>query len=99
MRDTSAAPDAHRVRPARTGISDTKMVDTAGARINKVDPNPARDLDHTRVTEDIVDAGAIAGVTVLDNERVRAASDHRPKQLRLRRSRLPRTPFERQRVV
>jgi hypothetical protein len=76
-----------------------KLPFTPTTGYHKVDPNPARDLDHTRVTEDIVNAGAIVGVTVLDNERVRAASDHRPKQLRLRRSRLPRTPFQRQRVV
>lgn len=59
-----------------------------------IDPFPARDLDHTRVTQDIVDAGAIIDVTVLDNERVRSASDHRPKRLRLCRSRLPRTPID-----
>lgn len=58
---------------------------------HKVDPYPDRDLDHTRVTKNIVEAGAIAEVTVLDNDRVRAASDHRPKRLRLKRSRLPRT--------
>lgn len=59
-----------------------------------VDPFPDRDLDHTRVTQDIVDAGAIIDVRVLNNKRVRTVSDHRPKRLRLKRSRLPRTPFE-----
>jgi hypothetical protein len=54
-------------------------------------PFPDRDLDHLRVTQDIVNAEAIVEVTVLDNERVRVAGDHRPKHLRLRRSRLPRT--------
>ncbi|HEY3690466.1 MAG TPA: hypothetical protein VGL46_09200 [Pseudonocardiaceae bacterium] len=58
---------------------------------HRVDPNPPRDLDHIRLTEDIRDSGAIVGVRVLDNKRVRVASDHKPKQARLKRSLLPRT--------
>ena len=69
-------------------VLDLPVTPTTG--YHPVDPFPPRDLDHTRVTRDIATAGAIVSVTVLDSPAIRAASDHRPKQLRLSRTQLPR---------
>ncbi|WP_280453264.1 hypothetical protein [Nocardia cyriacigeorgica] len=70
-----------------TAVLGLPVVPTTG--YHPVDPYGPRDLDHLRVNTALL--GALADVTVVDTDDVRASSDHRPKQLTLRRSLIPRT--------
>jgi hypothetical protein len=73
----------HRMRIAfgshGLGISDTKMVGTAGARINRDDQHPGRDIDKIYATRHFGTPGAVVSSEVVKTSVTVRGFDHLPK--------------------